>query len=157
MGWQKFQYGKMIPKAITFLIVGLLFFAVGISHTSSLISNIVGILIGIILAYYGISVTVFEERKGSWYFRPNIWIGSSVMILFLLRMVYRLYHVFNLSGIQSGIQADGTPSLQNISSQMGNTWFSGLTLITFSYYIVYYIMIYLKKRKLQSEQKRLVL
>jgi hypothetical protein len=40
-------------------------------HPTSLISDGLGILIGIILAYYGAIMTRLEQRDGHWYFRPN--------------------------------------------------------------------------------------
>ncbi|NEZ00874.1 DUF1453 family protein [Heyndrickxia shackletonii] len=145
IGWQHLNQGKMLFRMILFFIIGLIFFAAGIAHPVSLISDIVGIILGIILAYYGSSITSFEQREDRLYYRPNIWIGSIVTFLFLARFVYRFYGIF-VGGTYAKLQQGQPNDFQNIGYSVGNSWTSGLMLIMFAYYIVYY-MILLRKQK----------
>jgi|GEM_PF-2790685 len=146
VGWQQLRPGKIVPKMITFLIVGLAFFALGIFHPASLISNLAGIVIGVILANYGLAKTDFEQRDRSWHFRPNTWIGTGVMILFFLRVISRAYTFYANGGLHT-VQTASGHDFHSIGSTIGMSWTSGLTLITFAYYIVYYVKVLLKQRQ----------
>ena len=96
----------------SYSIVGLWLLKLGISHPINLISDILGILIGASLAYYGFRKTTFEKRQEDWYFRPNIWIGSAVTLLFFMRLIYRIYYLATLEDLSKlQEQANG---MQNI-------------------------------------------
>ncbi|PKR84446.1 DUF1453 family protein [Heyndrickxia camelliae] len=148
IGWQHLNQKKLVFRTILFFIIGLLFLTGGISHPISLISDMVGIILGIILAYYGSRITSFEQRDGQLFYRPNVWIGSVVMFLFLARLIYRFYGVFAGEAI-SKIEQGQPNDFQNIGYISGNSWTSGLLLIMFSYYIFYYMTL-LKKQKQMS-------
>lgn len=147
-GWQKMNQRKLLARAIIFLIVGLWLLKLGISHPINLISDILGILIGASLAYYGFRKTTFEKRQEDWYFRPNIWIGSAVTLLFFMRLIYRIYYLATLEDLSKlQEQANG---MQNIEYAVGNSWGAGLILIMFAYYATYYLIIVLKDSKLSK-------
>lgn len=151
IGWQELRQGNLWFRTMLFLIIGLLFTAGSIAHPISLISDIVGIVIGISLAYYSATITNFEHRDGRLYYRPNTWIGSAVTVLFLARLFYRFYSMYNL-GVFSGNQQMQANNFQNMSSVMGNSWTAGLMLIMFAYYAIYYIILIRKqKHLLQAE------
>jgi hypothetical protein len=138
IGWQQLNTRKVKFRTALLLIIGLIFLAAGAFKPISLISDIVGILIGIGLAYYSGGMTRFEQREGNWYYRPNTWIGSLVTAIFIGRLIYRFYKLYslgNLSGIQSG------QSFQNMSYVNGSSWTTGLLLIMFAYYVFYYIIL----------------
>jgi hypothetical protein len=135
IGWQKLNQGSLVFRTVLFLIIGLVFLAGGVLHPISLISDVVGVLLGIILANYGAAMTSFEQRDGGHYYRPNIWIGSIVTVIFLVRFIYRFYGLFT-GGLQQ----------QNMSYTVGNSWTAGLMLIMFAYYINYY-RILIKRHK----------
>lgn len=124
IGWQKLNKRKLLVRAFIFLIIGLSLLKVGISHPINLISDFIGILIGSSLAYYGSKKTSFEKRQGDWYFRPNIWIGTAVTVIFFVRLIYRIYSLASLEDFSKlQRQANG---LQNIEYGVGNSWGSGL-------------------------------
>ncbi|WEG13226.1 hypothetical protein PU629_02350 [Pullulanibacillus sp. KACC 23026] len=145
IGWQLLYRGNLVFRIILFTVVGLLFFAEGVVHPISLISNIAGILVGCILAYYGITLTKLEQREGRVYYLPNIWIGSIVTVIFLARFIYRFYGLFS-----SGVMSGQSSNMQNMGMTMGNSWTSGLMLIMFAYYIIYYVVLMKKEKRLEK-------
>lgn len=91
IGWQQLKPGQMKTRAVLFLVVGAIFLAQGVIHPISLISEAAGIVLGVILAYYGAALTRFEQRDGRWYYCPNAWMGSIVIAIFFGRLIYRMY------------------------------------------------------------------
>jgi hypothetical protein len=144
IGWQQINKGKMMFRIALSFIVGILFFVEGGFHPINFISDVVGILIGVILAYYSSLTTDFEQRERRWYFRPNKWYGGVVMALFFGRLVYRFYEMYT-QGAFSG--ANG--GQRNFGAAVGPSWTTGLILIMFAYYIVYYIALLGRYKKFQ--------
>ena len=152
IGLQRLSQGYLLFRIILFTVVGLIFFIEGAFHPVSLVSNIAGILIGVILAYYAIFPTTFEQRDGKLYYRPNIWIGSLVTLLFLLRLIYRFYEVFENMSLKD-LQKQQPYGAGNPFSSLSHSWSSGLILIMFAYYIIYYAIL-LKRLKQLPEKLR---
>jgi len=151
IGWQQLKRGNLLFKTALFLVIGLIFLAEGFFHPISLISDIVGIILGSILAFYGVTLTIFENREGSLYYRPNIWIGSIVTVIFLARFIYRFYGIF-AGGTLNGLQQGQTNGLQNMGIAIGNSWTAGLMLIMFAYYVIYNIVL-IKRQKQLAQNK----
>jgi hypothetical protein len=149
IGWQPFNQGSMLFRIALFSVIGIIFFTIEIGHPISLISDIVGIIIGCILAMYSISITTFEQREGHLFYRPNIWIGSIVTVMFLVRFIYRFYGIFT-GGTVSGLQQGQTSGMQNIGDVLGNSWTTGFMMIMFAYYVSYNCFL-LKKQKQKSK------
>jgi putative flippase GtrA len=143
IGWQLLNPKKMRVSAVIISLVGLVFLVEGGMSAASLLSDLAGIAAGVILAYYGALWTRFEQRGGSWYYRPNLWMGSLVTVLFLGRLVYRIYDIYTIAkagGLQNGFAG----SLQ--ASSTG--WTAGLLLIMFAYYAVYNTIILQKRTRM---------
>ncbi|MDQ0200328.1 CcdC protein domain-containing protein [Neobacillus ginsengisoli] len=147
IGWQQLSQGKIWFRTVLLVIIGLLFLGEGIFHPISLISDVVGIIIGIILAYYSAGMTRFEQRDGGLYYRPNTWIGSIVTVIFLARLGYRIYGIYT-QGSLGGVKTDQTSGWQNMGYTAGNSWTSGLMLIMFAYYVIYFIILLRKQKHL---------
>jgi len=144
-GWQPLNSRKMQIMIVVFTVLGLLFLAGGLSHTVSLISDAAGIILGIVLAYYGAALTHFEQRGGRWHYRPNAWIGVAVTVLFFGRLVYRFYSIYEAQpggGWQGGLTGAG--SIQTMVSG----WSAGLLLVMFAYYAGYNLLVLRKQRQL---------
>ncbi|WP_442598574.1 hypothetical protein [Neobacillus sp. D3-1R] len=151
IGWQELNTRKLVTRTIIFLVIGLIFLSGALTHPISLISDFVGIAIGAFLAFYGAGLTHYEVRGQKWYFQPNVWIGSLVTVLFLGRMMFRFYKIYEM-GLMSGngITPVSPPNdLNQMNMYVGNSWSSGLVLIMFAYYVVYFILILLKEKKLK--------
>jgi hypothetical protein len=147
IGWQELRQGNLMFRTILFLVVGLLFVSGAVSHPISFISDILGVLIGVALAYYSARITNFEQREGRLYYRPNTWIGSTVTVLFLARLFYRFYSLYSQGGFSS-YQQGQTNGFQNMSGAIGNSWTAGLMLIMFAYYVIYYFLLLRKQKRL---------
>ncbi|MBW7453632.1 hypothetical protein K0U00_06230 [Paenibacillus sepulcri] len=128
-GWQQLNLGKVRIMTVILGVVGLLFFVEGAFDTVSLISNMIGIALGIALACCGAAKTRFERRDGNWRYRPSAWIGGTVTILFLGRLIYRIYDMMQSGNLEQGLQ------LSDRLKDMGSSWTSGLMLIMFAYYV----------------------
>src|SRR3954467_10983672 len=129
IGWQELNPRKLVVRSCIFFIIGLIFLSGGLTHPISLISDIAGILIGILLAYYGASLTTFERREKYFYYRPNIWIGTIVTFIFLARLIYRFYRTYTSGILTTAVSNQQPSSYQNISAAVGTSWTSGLLLI----------------------------
>jgi hypothetical protein len=147
IGWQELRQGNLMFRTILFLVVGLLFVSGAVFHPISLISDILGILIGVALAHYSATITNFEQREGRLYYRPNTWIGSTVTVIFLARLFYRFYSLYSQGGFSS-YQQGQTNGFQNMSGTIGNSWTAGLMLIMFAYYVIYYFLLLRKQKRL---------
>ncbi|WP_376846936.1 CcdC protein domain-containing protein [Camelliibacillus cellulosilyticus] len=149
IGWQPFDQRRMVIRTILLLVIGLIFFGLGAAHPISLISDIIGVLLGVILAYYSSTITQFENRDDRWYYQPNKWIGTVVSFIFIGRLAYRLIAI---KSIGTAYAAQGTANgFQNANMVMGNSWTAGLLLIMFSYYVVYTMILLTKKKTLLDE------
>lgn len=147
IGWQPLNTRTMTFRTVIFLVIGALFLTASGFHPISLISDVVGIVLGIVLAYYASVMTRYEQRNGGWYFRPNTWIGGAVTALFLFRLIYRFYEAYTLTsqgGLPQGQSANG---LQSISYSGTTPWMSGLLLIMFAYYAAYYLLVMNKQKQ----------
>jgi drug/metabolite transporter (DMT)-like permease len=143
IGWQKLQPRKMRVMATIFGIIGMIFLVEGAFHSISLMSDVIGIVAGVILAYYGASLTRYEQREGDWYYRPNNWIGGIVTVLFFGRLIYRIYGLATMPAFGG---SGGNLSSMDAMRTMATGWTSGLLLVMFSYYVIYYLLL-LNKRK----------
>ncbi|WP_276353272.1 hypothetical protein [Cohnella caldifontis] len=127
--WQPLSVKSLTVYTVLFGVVGLLFFAEGASHAVSLISDFVGILLGAALAAVSAANTRCEQQGGQWKYRTNPWIGGLVIVLFIGRLVFRVYQLIETDAFSEG--ASGT------LSAMAGGWTSGLLLVLFAYYVVY--------------------
>ncbi|TBL75770.1 hypothetical protein [Paenibacillus thalictri] len=146
IGWQPLSPTKMKLRSAIFFILGLLFLVAEGLHPINLISEVLAIALGSVLAYYGAALTKLEQRDGKWQYLTNMWIGGSVTLLFLGRFSYRMYVLFT-QGVPTGHGAADKLSFMGYSAN--SSWTSGLSLIMFAYYVVYYLLL-LKKRKMAS-------
>lgn len=130
--WSELRSKRMTVRIVLLTVVGVIFMTESGLSTVSIISDIVGILIGATLGVTGAAMTAFERRGAELYYKANAWIGGTVTVLFVGRFVYRMYEMMTVEQIdrQSFNFAAG-----------GSNWASGLMLIMFAYYVVYYVLL----------------
>jgi hypothetical protein len=139
IGWQQMNPVKMgIWSTVCFVFSVLLLFAGGLQPVN-LVSEIAGLLVGGALAYYGAKLTTFEQQGGKLLYRANIWMGSLVTVITLVRIGYRFYEMF-ADGMSGGLQ-NMKPSITGSAS-----WTTGFMLIMFAYYVTYYGILLVKHR-----------
>lgn len=146
IGWQQLQTGKLGTYTVILSIVGLIFFAEGLFHITSLLSNLIGIAAGCVLAYFSAATTRFEQRNGHWFYRSNVWVGGIVTVLFLGRLIYRVYDVYAQTQLPATSQG---LSLSDRLQDMTGGWTSGLMLIMFAYYVSYNVIL-LRRQELRA-------
>ncbi|QHW31736.1 hypothetical protein GZH47_13405 [Paenibacillus rhizovicinus] len=131
--WTVLKTRSLRIRMILFAVIGVVFLAEGGVSAAGIVSDVIGILIGVALGYIGSEMTSFEQRGTELYYRANVWIGSLVTALFIGRFAYRFYTMFEAG------QDGGWQNMSPASS--GSSWTSGLMLIMFAYYIVYYFLL----------------
>jgi len=136
VGWQKLRPQRMVTRSFLLGAIGVVFLVLGGLNPVSIVSDVVGILLGILLGYVGASLTRFEHRGGQWQYLPNPWLGSLVIVLFICRLAYRLYEMFTAG--QNGLQTYGANPWAGAGS---SSWASGFTMIMFAYYIAYAVLL----------------
>lgn len=146
VGWQQLQPRKLLFSTVLLSVVGALFLIAGGFSIASLLSDLAGLCIGGLLAYYSAATTRFQYRDGHIFYSTSAWINFSVLALFFGRLVYRFYEL--LWGPLAGLKdADTLASIGNSSSP----WLSGLMLIMFVYYVGFNIALMRKKHKLSAK------
>jgi len=101
IGFQKYIPAVIVTRIILFSIVSAIVLFFTVTQINSLIADIAGFSIGLLLLYLAIKNKVFEKREKGLYYRAHIWIELIIMILFLARFVYRfseyLLHILRLT------------------------------------------------------------
>lgn len=146
IGWQLLRTKRMKVRIVIFLVIGALFLTGGAAHPVSLISDAAGILVGTVLAFYSSKITRFEQRDEHLYYMPNVWIGAAVSLLFIGRLLFRMFSLYS----DGALQGTSSDSAQSMSQAMGNSWTAGLLLIMFAYYTLYYFILLSNHKKLDN-------
>ncbi|SFI77537.1 hypothetical protein SAMN02799624_02125 [Paenibacillus sp. UNC496MF] len=131
--WSAIRPGRMGTRMLLLAAVGAIFLAEGGFGAVGVVSDILGILIGAALGIVGAAMTSYERRGADLYYKGNAWIGGIVTVLFIGRLGYRVYEMTTASG------GGGWSSASFAAGRSG--WASGLMLIMFAYYIVYYALL----------------
>ncbi|SEO81696.1 hypothetical protein [Paenibacillus sp. OV219] len=126
--WSALRPRRLGFRMVLFAAVGVLFMVESGFTAVSVVSDMLGIVLGVVLGLVGASMTSFERRGAELHYKANVWIGSIVTALFIGRFAYRMYGIMTMPQDQSSYNfATG-----------GSGWSSGLILIMFAYYVVYY-------------------
>jgi len=141
IGFQKFSEPSLIIRMVVFGLVALLILFGAIINPMSLISDGIGIIAGLVLAYIATNHAKFEKRENGLYFKTHIWVEMIVITLFMARLVYRLYMYQDL------FQPDqNSQDMQNSMKSMQDP-FTGAVIFTFCTYYIGYFSFVLKEAK----------
>ncbi|MFX3617689.1 MAG: hypothetical protein ACE3JK_09175 [Sporolactobacillus sp.] len=146
IGWQPFKSSRMAVRIALCTIISLIFIYASLRQPIGLISDGLGILAGVILAFYGARYTELKNEGMTDFYKPNVWIGSLVGLLFVFRFVFRLQFIFQ-SNLPSNKNPDAT-----FNSLSSNSWSAGLLLILFAYYVFYYSLLLSKHQRSAVDQ-----
>jgi hypothetical protein len=142
---------KINPTALTvrlalFGILALLILVFSLGDPLSLGADLLGLLIGAAVAWYGLQLTQFEQQADGTYYTPNKYIGLAVFALFLLRFVYRL--ATSISTIETlRDQPPAGLSTNPLSQFTSDPLTSGVFMILAGYYACYYAFLLLRSRQ----------
>jgi hypothetical protein len=130
---------KLRPRRITFSIVLLSLFSILIVGTSLQNPRLLlgfggGLLLGALLGFVGLRLTRFETTDEGHFYTPNAHIGVALSLLLIGRMAYRFWVLRDIS----------TATAHPPPMQSPLTFF--IIGLTFGYYIVYYIGLFVHTR-----------
>ncbi len=147
--FQPLQVGRFTLRIVLLVLVSILYLASMVLQPTHFIFAGMGILLGIILAYFAIRTTKFERREERWFYRPNRWIGSFLVVLFLGRIVYR---VIEGTQIMHAQLAQSSATSGSKFSGMQSDPLTATTLFTLvAFYVAYFTYLLLRKSKLDAE------
>jgi hypothetical protein len=135
IGRQPLQPKSLIVRIVIFAIVACVLLAFSVAYPRVLIGLSLGLVLGVLSALAGLSLTRFEATPEGRFYTPNPYFGGALSILLVGRLVYRLMVFSNFA--QGSAQAPGLMQ-------------SALSLFVFGllagYYIAYYIGVLARSR-----------
>jgi hypothetical protein len=150
IGFQPLKPSRLRVRAFIFIIIGILLLVATIAHPIAYVSDAIGIALGLLLGYFAIQNTQFEQRGQSWAYRPKGWIGGVVICLFLARLVYGFYRDFEVIGNASATAGATSPFSSSYFG--GDPWTEGIIFILFAYYPCYFLFLAYKARHLDGDR-----
>jgi hypothetical protein len=131
IGQQKLRPVRITISLCIFSIISalIIFSGVILHNTNVLLSFAGGLVLGAGLGFIGLRLTRFETTETGHFYTSNTYIGATLTVLLLGRMIYR-YMFFNTAMV---------PTSGNHPPQMQSPLTYFIIGLTFGYYIVYYI------------------
>lgn len=151
IGVQVLHPGRLRTRAYLFIVICLLFLVVSYTEPLAYISEAVGILLGLILAYFAMNTTRFERGSKGWMYRQHGWIGAIVIAVFFARLVDKFYEAYSVVGTSSTAAKGSLATAQAHSSLVGDPWTAGMFFILFAYYPCYFLFLARKAKQLDAE------
>lgn len=136
IGRQSLRPRRIIFSIVILSLVAVLLMVGALAFPKLLLGYGGGLAMGIALGFLGLKLTKFETTEAGHFYVPNTTIGVGLSVLFIGRMIYRMWVIGNAAS------ASGQPQPQMFQSS--------LTLLIFGliagYYIVYYIGLFVHTR-----------
>ena len=140
IGRQKFSKSRSIYISAIFGAVTALVTFSAVTSSNLLLSQAGGLLIGAVIGFVGLRLTVFEDAADGRYYTPNSYLGVAVSILLISRIAYRFFVLYSFDpATQPGVSGLGQSPLT-----------LGLFGLTAGYYIFYHIGLLAKKGGVQT-------
>lgn len=152
IGFQPLNPNRLRMRAFIFIIIGILLLIATDQHPIAYVSDAIGIALGLVLSYFAIQNTQFEQRGQSWVYRPKGWIGGVVICLFLGRLIYGFYRGFEEMSNSSATAGVHSVSPFSSSYYGGEPWTEGILFILFAYYPCYFLFLAYKSRHLNENK-----
>lgn len=136
IGFQKLVRRRLLVRVWIMAIIAALIIGIGALHPVVYLGDAAGLLAGALLAYAAARYLSFDERDGDWYYRTHVWVESTVLVLFLGRLAFRL-----VQSIQEGQHRQGV-------AQMEDPLTAGALAMFVCYYIVFAVVLLRREKKL---------
>jgi hypothetical protein len=91
---QHFSFKRSRMSLIFFPLLLLLFLYSSYTHPLAVAAEVGGVLIGVVLAVYGLRHTKYESTAEGLYYTPNAHIGIALSILLAARVAYRFFQMY---------------------------------------------------------------
>lgn len=116
-------------RIIIFSLLALLALSYSVRQHSFIIYDVLGVVLGGILLTVSIRTTTYEEHDNRWHYRPNTTIGMIIIALFIYRIGYRLYFMYQM---MTSMENNNYGSLNDFSKDP-------LTIAVLCILVTYYI------------------
>jgi uncharacterized membrane protein YfcA len=91
---QHFNLRRSRTSLIFFPLLLLLFLYSSYTHPLAVAAEVAGVLIGVVLAVYGLRHTKYESTAEGLFYTPNAHIGIALSILLAARVAYRFFQMY---------------------------------------------------------------
>jgi MFS family permease len=136
IGRQPLQRKRLIARIVIFAVVTCLLAVYSVVYPRLLVGLGGGLALGVLLALVGLRLTRFEATPEGHFYTPNPYIGVALSLLFVGRLLYRLF----LFSANSDITARQPALMQSALS------FFIIELLA-GYYMAYFVGLLLRSRK----------
>lgn len=134
IGRQKLKPARIALSLTIFTIASFFIITAAASHLNLLLSFGGGLAVGGGLGFLGLRLTRFETTEEGHFYTPDMRLGIGISLLLAARLLYRFWVLRN--GVDTGYHP---PAMQSPL-----TFF--IIGLTFGYYVVYYIGLFVHTR-----------
>jgi hypothetical protein len=127
IGKQKLKPKRTIARLVIFCVVSFLILLSGFQAPRVLLGFGGGLLAGALLGFLGLRLTQFETTEEGHFYKPDTRIGVGLSLLLTGRVIYRMVVLNNVA-----LAPNHPPPMQSPLTYL-------IIGLTFGYYIVYYI------------------
>ena len=142
-GRQKVSERRLWMRIGIFAVVGGIFLMASLRNQPLLGALLGGLICGVALGYLGLRHTQFEVTPEGSFYTPHTYIGLTVTVLFLGRILYR-FLALNV-GAQNAAPADQNPFAGYQSSPLTTAIFG----VLIGYYLLFYLGVLRKTKDLK--------
>ena len=151
IGRQRLTPKRFVLRICTLLIVGIALFVSLLSafEVFELAEVFAGLVIGAVVAFFGIRLTEFGKDEDGPYYVPNSYLGLGVSALLVGRIAYGLLY----ASVGRGFGPASVVATQNPQAAFQSAYdpvTSALLFVFIGYYVVYYIGVLLRSRSTTS-------
>ncbi len=147
VAFQPLKTKRLIVRMILLCVVAGMYLLGLLRYPQHLPYALLGLLAGAVLTYFAIRTTEFEQRGERLFYRPNVWIGTFLIVLFVGRLANRIFEIERQvhSRIAAGQQMYGQPYGTGSDPFIAVFWF---TLV--AYYVGYSIFLIRHQKRLRG-------
>ena len=131
IGRQKLRPRRIIASLVIISLVSVLLFSVTQLLPKNLLGLGGGMLCGALLGFAGLKLTKFETTDEGHFYKPNTHIGLALSLLFVGRIIYRMWALHNvMDGQPQVFQSPLTFFIIGLNLGYGLTYYTGLLIHT---------------------------
>jgi hypothetical protein len=154
IGFQKFAKRHALTRSALMVIAGVVLLITGASNPMRYIFDVIGILLGSIIACYSIRTSAFEWRNNDWFYRQNRWIGKCIFVLLAGRIAHKGYD--DIVALFWSVANEQVTRHIELAKYTRDPAVTGIMFMLIAYYIVYYALLVRKSsvRSLMNQELR---
>jgi len=153
VGLQLLQPQRLRNRAILFGVIAIVLLSEALVSPFMVLLDAIGVVLGAVLVYVSIRTTEFQQQGEKVYYRPNMWVGVSLIVILVGRIAFRL--VFAYDSIEKTATqphaANGASALQ--AGYANDPYIISVFFVLCTYYIGYNLWLIYKHRQLRAPGK----